>query len=202
MSRPRSFDLDEVLDAAMQVFWSQGFDATGVQDLCRATGLNPGSLYAAFGDKRGLFLQALQRYMAVVSRESIARMHSGRSGLDGLRRYFESLVDAMVDGKRRQGCLVTNTMVEFALADPEIAEAFRVHLARLESAFASAIERAREAGELPPGVPSDDAAAFLVCTVQGMNVLARTQPGRSALSSHARLALSVLGGAQPLPALD
>lgn len=193
MGRTRSFETDEVLDKAIDVFWARGYDAAGMQEICRATGLNSGSVYAAFGDKRGLFVQALRRYMGEVSQQAITRLNGNPSGLAGLLDYFERLVVAMVDGKRQWGCLVTNAVVEFAMDDAEIAEAFRLHLARLETAFAGAIERARHGGELPPGVPSTEAAAFLVCTVQGLNVLAKTRPGLPALQSLVRVAVGALG---------
>ena len=194
MGRTRSFDTGEVLDKAVDVFWERGYDAVGMQEICRVTGLNSGSLYAAFGDKRGLFIQALQRYMGKVSNQAIERLNGNSSGLAGIVDYFKSLVAAMVEGKRKWGCLVTNSVVEFAMTDAEIAQAFRLHLARLEAAFAGAIERARHDGELPPGIPSTEAAAFLVCTVQGLNVLAKTRPGRETLETAVRVAIGALAG--------
>ncbi|WP_428422477.1 TetR/AcrR family transcriptional regulator [Methylibium sp.] len=192
MGRLREFDTDEVLDRAIDVFWAQGFDATAVQQLCRATGLNSGSLYAAFGDKRGLFVQALQRYMRVVSHRAIERLSGNPSGLDGIHDYFSTLIDGMVHGKRKWGCLVTNSVVEFSLRDAEIAESYRLHFARLEASFAGAIERAHRSGELVRAVPAAQAATFLVCTVQGLNVLAKTRPERRVLETVVAVALGAL----------
>ena len=192
MGRTRSFNTEDVLDKATDVFWERGYEGAGMQELCRATGLNPGSLYAAFGDKRGLFIESLLRYMRVVSHQAIERLNGNPSGLAGMRDYFDNLVSAMVDGKRKWGCLVTNAMVEFAMDDAEIAEAFRLHFARLEAAFAGAIERARRDGELPPEASSAEGAAFLVCIVQGLNVLAKTQPGRPHLATVVRVAIGAL----------
>jgi TetR/AcrR family transcriptional repressor of nem operon len=192
MGRPREFDTDQVLDSAVDVFWSKGFESTSVQALCQATGLNAGSLYAAFGDKRGLFIEALQRYMRLVSQQAIDRLNRNASGLAAIEDYFAALVGAMIDGKRKWGCLVTNSVVEFAARDPEIAEAFKMHLARLEAAFAGAIERAKYTGELPAGLSSSDAAAFLTCTVQGLNVLAKTRPDKQALENIVATALTGL----------
>ena len=193
MGRPRSFDTDQVLAQAMEKFWAHGYEATGVQALCEATGLNAGSIYAAFGDKRGLFIAALKQYMNVVSTEAIERLNRSPSGLAAIKNYFKALVDGMVDGKRQWGCLVTNSVVEFALRDPEIAEAFRIHLARLEAAFAGAITRARHGDEISSGLSTRELALFLSCTVQGMNVLAKTRPGRADLESVVRTALACLG---------
>ena len=106
-----------------------------MQEICRVTGLNPGSVYAAFGDKHGLFIEALKSYMASMSRETIARLNSNPSGRAGIADYYAALIEAMLDGKRRWGCLVTNSIVEFAMNDPQISEAFQLHLARLETAY-------------------------------------------------------------------
>lgn len=192
MGRKRGFDTEEVLDRAVDVFWAHGFAGTGMQEISRATGLNSGSLYAAFQDKRGLFLQSLLRYMRVVSYQAIERLNSNSSGLTSIADYFASLVDAMIDGKRKWGCLVTNSVVEFAMDDAEIAQAFRLHMSRLEAAFAGAIERAKRDGELAQEIASEEAAAFLVCTVQGLNVLAKTRPGRHILESVVRVAMGAL----------
>ncbi len=202
MARTRTFDTDAVLDQVVDLFWQHGFDGVAMQDVCAATGLNPGSLYAAFGDKQGMFVQAMQRYIQSVSQQAIERLHRQSSAMAGIRDYFAALVDAMVDGKRQWGCLVTNTVVAFATREPAIAEAFRLHLTRLEAAFASAIERAKQAGEVDPGVATTAAAAFLVCTVQGLNVLARTRPGRATLEQvcvHALRSLDACGSPAVAP---
>ena len=135
MGRIRNFDRDAVLESAVDVFWERGYDGAGMQEICRVTGLNPGSVYAAFGDKHGLFIEALKSYMASMSRETIARLNSNPSGRAGIADYYAALIEAMLDGKRRWGCLVTNSIVEFAMNDPQISEAFQLHLARLETAY-------------------------------------------------------------------
>lgn len=206
MGRTRTFDTDAVLDQIVDLFWQHGFEGVAIQDVCAATGLNPGSLYAAFGDKQGMFVQAMQRYIQSVSQQTIVRLHRQSSGMAGIRDYFAALLDAMVDGKRQWGCLVTNTVVAFATREPAVAEALRLHLTRLEAAFSGALERAKQAGEVDPAISTAAAAAFLVCTVQGLNVLARTRPGRSTLEQvcvHALRSLESCGSsavpAKPKP---
>jgi TetR/AcrR family transcriptional regulator, transcriptional repressor for nem operon len=197
MGRPREFDTAVALDVALDAFWSQGFEATSIEQLCRGMDLAPASVYAAFGNKRALFVEAIRRYMDVVSTQAIDLIGSAPSGLGGIRSYFAHLVDAMVDGKRRWGCLVTNSMVEFASRDAELSGIFQTHLARLEAAFAAALARARDAGEVG-GDANDRAAAYLVTVVQGLNVLARTRPRREVLEGIA--AMAIAGLAAPGPA--
>ncbi|HZM37449.1 MAG TPA: TetR/AcrR family transcriptional regulator [Burkholderiales bacterium] len=188
MPRPREFDEAKALDRAVDAFWQRGYDATGVQDLCAAMDLNPGSLYGAFGDKRALFLAALDRYMQSVSTLAIDCLGGAPSGMEGIRALFEHVIGAMTGGKRKWGCLITNSVAELSLRDPEVAAKVRVHLARVETAFAGALVRAKAAGELAEGVGSES-APYLVCVLQGLNVLAKTMPGRQALSAIVNVAL-------------
>lgn len=191
MGRTRGFDVEEALDLALDLFWQQGYDSTPMQSLCRATGLQPGSVYAAFGSKRDLFVSVVRRYIETVSAEAIDRINGAPSGLQGLRAYFDHLVDAMVDGKRARGCLITNSLVEFAARDPELAAMFQVHLARLQTSFAAALARARAEGQLRLGA-GPESAGMLVAVVQGMNVLAKSRPGRQALQEVADATLAGL----------
>ena len=186
--RVRRFDVEEALDVALELFWQQGYDGTPVQALCHAMSLQPGSVYAAFGSKRDLFVAAVRRYTETVSAEAVDRINGTPSGLQGLREYFGYLVDAMVDGKRARGCLITNSLVEFAARDPELAGMFQVHLARLQTSFAAALTRARADGELRPGA-GPESAGMLVAVVQGMNVMAKGLPGRRALQNVAEATL-------------
>lgn len=191
MGRTRGFDVDHALDAAVRLFWERGFDATSMRDLCDAMNVQPGSVYAAFGAKRDLFAAALRRYAETVSADAIARITSAAGGMQGVREYFAHLVDAMVDGDRRWGCLITNTLVEHAARDPEFAGLMDLHLANLRAAFAAALTRARADGELRPGA-GPESADLLVAVVQGMNVLAKSRPGRPALRAVADSALAGL----------
>jgi TetR/AcrR family transcriptional repressor of nem operon len=191
MGRNRGFDVDEALGSALRTFWEHGFDATSMQDLCQAMKIQPGSVYATFGGKRDLFAAALRRYVETVSAEAVTRITSAPSGLQGLRDYFAQLVDAMVDGDRQWGCLITNSLVEFAGRDPELVGLMSLHLANLRAAFGSALTRARDDGELRPGA-GPESADLLVAVVQGMNVLAKSRPGRPALRAVADAALAGL----------
>lgn len=191
VGRTRRFDVEEALDVALEMFWRQGYGGTPVQALCQAMNLQPGSVYAAFGSKHDLFVAAVRRYIETVSAEAVDRVNGAPSGLQGLREYFSYLVDAMVDGKRAWGCLVTNSLVEFAARDPELAGMFQLHLARLHTSFAAALARARADGELRPGA-GPEAAGMLVAVVQGMNVMARSRPGRRQLQDVVDAALTGL----------
>lgn len=190
MSRPKSFDPTVKLDQALDRFWQSGYGGSSVEELCRAMALKPGSLYGAFGDKRALFLAALDRYVDTISREAVERI--GRpEGAAGIAGYFAHLIDAILDGKRRWGCLITNSAVEIAAGDPVVREKIDQHFGRLEAAFAGSLKAAVAAGAALPAAAG--AAPFLVCLVQGLNVLAKTRPIRERLEAIVATALSGLG---------
>lgn len=195
MARPKAFDPETTLDIAVERFWQQGYDGLSIQELCRAMGLNPGSLYGAYGDKRSLFLAAFDRYAVTVSRQAIARIVEAPSGMSGIRSYFEHLTGSILDGRRRWGCLATNAAVELAARDPEIALKVQAHFQRLEQAFAAALARAAAEGEI--GMAARDLAPFLVCVVQGLNVVARTKPSRDRLDGIVLAAMTALTGRPP-----
>jgi TetR/AcrR family transcriptional repressor of nem operon len=188
MGPAKQFDPSERLDRAVNAFWKNGFDGIGMQDLCKAMDLFPGSLYGTYGDKRHLFAQAVDRYMEATSMDAIEILEHNPSGLGAIREYFAQLVDGIIEGKRRWGCLITNTIIELAQREPGIKRKLDVHLARMESAFASAIDRARKSGEIPHDTPLDR-AAFLVCVVEGMNVIAKMKPSRKRLELNVSAAL-------------
>jgi TetR/AcrR family transcriptional regulator, transcriptional repressor for nem operon len=196
MARAKQFDPEVALDAAVDQFWECGFEATNVQDLCRKLKLNPGSLYATFGDKRSLFVAVFDRYVERVSRDAIDRIASEPSGLASISAYFDFLVAAIVSGKRRWGCLITNSLIELGASQPEIEAKIALHFARLETAFADALARARLRGELKSDV-GPEAASYLVCVVQGLNVLARTKPTHTQLAAVVSTALSSLSERHP-----
>src|SRR6266566_9459401 len=93
MPRPREFEPEQVLDTAMRQFWERGYRATSVEDLVRATGVKPGSLYGAFkGGKRSLFLGSLRRYSKLVVPQKLGRLDSPGASLADVRAYFDGLV--------------------------------------------------------------------------------------------------------------
>jgi TetR/AcrR family transcriptional repressor of nem operon len=171
--RPRGFSEDEVVRGAAQLFWSRGYAGTSVQDFADSLALQRGSLYSLFGDKRGLFLRALQVYVSGVL-EALQVLEAPGPVLDNIRRALLLTAEPSAEGPHR-GCLLGNTAVELAGSDEEVREAVRAAFQRTEEAFRSALVRAQEAGEIPAGEVADTAALLLV-VMQGLQVIARTEP--------------------------
>jgi TetR/AcrR family transcriptional repressor of nem operon len=177
MPRPREFEPDEVLEQAMQRFWERGYRATSVDDLVRATGVKPGSLYSAFpGGKRALFLGSLDRYSRLVVPQKLRDLDRPGASVAEVRGYFDGLVDDLLSPDGRQGCLLVNTAIENAAEDDEIAAVVRGHLARLERCFARALRVARRLGQIPPTTNISGTARLLVATSQGLMVVGKANP--------------------------
>jgi TetR/AcrR family transcriptional repressor of nem operon len=178
--RPRGFDTEAAIERAMGVFWSRGYNATALPDLLRATKLSRGSLYAAFGDKHGLFLRALDRYIADALTRMDAELDPRRAPVAGLRAYLAGYVDRTSGAKGRRGCLLVATAMELAGRDGEVDRRIGSFFKAMETRVASALSRAKAAGELAVGVEPASAAQVLVCFVEGLRVVGKTGPTRSA----------------------
>jgi TetR/AcrR family transcriptional regulator, transcriptional repressor for nem operon len=192
MPRPREFDRDQVLDRAMGAFWTKGYAATSVEELVAHMGIQRGSLYGAFGDKRTLFLAALERYQRVVARELFEALEAPGSGLEAIRRFFRLRIEGSLDRSRPHGCLVTNSAVELARRDRGAAAKVGDSIEKLEAAFLRALERARAAGELDSSRDLRALARFLTSSAQGLSVMAKAFPDRAVLEDVAAIVLAAL----------
>ena len=153
MPRPREFEPEQVLDTAMREFWARGYRATSVDDLVRATGVKPGSLYSAFpGGKHALLMGSLDRYSRLVVPEKLGDLAAPGASLAEVRAYFDGLVSDLLSPEGRQGCLLVNSAIENAAVDAEVAAVVRGHHARLENCFTTALRTARRRGEIPAAV--------------------------------------------------
>jgi TetR/AcrR family transcriptional regulator, transcriptional repressor for nem operon len=177
--RPRSFDTEAAVERAMGVFWSRGYNATALPDLLRATKLSRGSLYAAFHDKHGLFLRALDRYIADALTRMDVELDPTSAPVAGLRRYLAGYVDRTSGASGRRGCLLVATAMELAGRDPEIDRRIGSFFKAMETKLAAALARAKAAGELADGVEPASLARLLVCFVEGLRVVGKTGPARS-----------------------
>ena len=147
--RPRSFDTDEVLGRARDTFWRHGFAGTSMDQLSAATGLHKPSLYGAFGDKKKLFLAALDNYLAEV-RAEFAEALAIPDLFESLESIFDRAIDKFTQTESGSGCFMINTALPEAAADPDISAVVRGAIDSLERAFLRRFERAIEDGQIPP----------------------------------------------------
>src|SRR5580700_6661558 len=150
MARPREFDINEALQAAMLLFWERGYEATSVDDLLRRMKINRASLYAAFGEKRALFVQALKLYEKQFGYQILldrARLGSPKLAI---KELFEETIKTVTDTppQDRRGCLMQNTALELAPHDADIRKIVRENTEKCRAVLVRVLELAKEKGEL------------------------------------------------------
>lgn len=181
MARPIQFDRDEVIERALHAFWEQGYCATGMARLVDATHLKPGSLYAAFDSKQGLFLAALDRYGEQSAERLRLQLEGADSPLQGIGEFLRSLATTVESAEKQGSCLLVNSVLELARRDDEVRAHANRHFALIERMLADALRRAQDQGELAADRNCDELASFLINNIWGLRVLAGTgpQPGRA-----------------------
>ena len=199
MPRPRQFDEHQVLDAAAACFWSRGYEATSTRDLAQAMALTQASLYNAFGDKRALFLRALDHYLQHTLRERVARLEAVDDPGLGITLFLAEIVDRSAGDRHQRGCFLVNSALEASPRDPAFQAVVTDEIGTIETFFRGRLAQGRAAGTIAPGPPVDEAAALLTAVLLGVRVLARLGPGRERLTAPVRPVLALLG-LPPLPA--
>ena len=192
MGRPREFSEEEVLDAALEAFWSRGFEATSVQDLVDATGLSRASLYGAFGDKEALFEAVLAHYAARTAR--IAReLEEAPSARAGIERFMLRFVEGASAPGGPRGCFMQLSVSECQPARPAVARAAAEGARQTEEGLLRALQRGKKAGELPASLEAKATARLLAVTLQGVAAAARAGRSREELREVVRQAVRLLG---------
>lgn len=172
MARPRTFDPATVAGAAARVFRRDGYAGASLSALTRETGLGRGSLYAAFRDKRALFLAALDDYARAMLGHVERTLAVAADPLEGIEAVLRRVAVAATSGDGRHGCLVANSAAELAGRDAEVRERVASEFARIETAFADALAR---------GAGGRATARLLVAVMQGLRILGAAGAERAAL---------------------
>ena len=196
MPRPRTFDEDRAVDAAMRTFWANGYEATTTEDLCAATGLGRSSIYNTFTSKHELFRRALLHYVETMTATQLGILEDeARSPVERLRALFAAVIDGEMatrrDG-RSIGCLTVNTTVELAGRDPEAAEILDRDGERRAVALRVVIAAGRRIGEITSRRDPDALARYLNAVIGGMRVAGQGGADRAVLQVIADTALDAL----------
>ncbi|MEC4590082.1 TetR/AcrR family transcriptional regulator [Nitrospirillum amazonense] len=191
MARPKEFDGEVALDAAIALFSQHGFEGTSTDALLRAMRISRQSLYDTFGDKRQLYLAALRRYNQENVAEFIRTMTAAPTPLTGVEHAFMAFI-AKAAASDRPSCLGVSAICEFGRADTEVASIGDASAHTLAHALETQLTAAQAAGEMGPDVDVPTAAAFLGATLAGLKVSARAGASADTLRGVARLALKSL----------
>ena len=188
----KRFDIDETLDKAMRLFWSRGYEATSMQALVRSMGINRGSLYDTFGDKRQLFLATLRRYDERSRRARLRALEQLHGPTDAIETLFAGWIDTALEDPKRSGCFLTNTALELAVHDREIGDLVARSQKETESFFRRLIEKGQSDGTIPLSIDAPQTARALLAALIGLLVLARSRPDATLLRSISTAALTLL----------
>ncbi|RAZ73936.1 TetR/AcrR family transcriptional regulator [Mesorhizobium atlanticum] len=191
MARPREFDRDIALQQAIGVFADHGYEGSSTDTLLQAMGISRQSLYDAFGDKRRLYLEALQRYNADSISELIGIMNASSSPLAGLEAALLALAARPLP-QGGIGCLGVSATCEFGVSDQEIRLVGEAARKTLISALERRIAQAKAAGEADPELDIRASAQFIAATLSGIKLAARGGASIEALRSIARMAIRSL----------
>ena len=192
MPRPRAFEESVALDAAIDCFWRRGYEATSVRNLSERMGIGGTSLYNAFGDKRALFVQALERYMERATRERIRRLETSLPPKQAIRQFFREIVERAVNDRDRRGCFLINSALEVAPHDAELGAEIAERLGEIEAFLRRSVQAAQADGSVPKDRNSREIARLLLGVLLGVRVLARSKPDRALLEGVVRPALALL----------
>ncbi|WP_138753112.1 TetR/AcrR family transcriptional regulator [Paenibacillus sinopodophylli] len=193
MVRLREFDEHKALEAAMQLFWEKGYEATSLIDLTTAMGVQKASIYSTFGNKEALFEAALRRYTHIHASAARAQLQKNASVKEAFRSYFESMAAANKNKSgMNRGCFCLNTMVELAPHHLRFEILTREHQLYLAAIFQETIERGIRSGELGAATNAQAVAQSLVIALIGLTVFLKSRPDSSFVSNAIAVMLAPL----------
>ncbi|MEI8408738.1 MULTISPECIES: TetR/AcrR family transcriptional regulator [unclassified Kribbella] len=182
MARPREFDDSAVLDAAMELFWEKGYEASTTQDLCERTGLGRGSLYNAYGSKHALYEETIKRYAATRAAQQLAELEpTDGSVRERLRNLMLSMIEVDLKDSGRRGCLALNAASEASGRTGEVAGLVHRQFEDLSAALTALIAQGQSTGELSSDRPPLQVARMFQSAYYGLRVLAKVTDDRQAL---------------------
>ncbi|RXT23916.1 TetR family transcriptional regulator [Rhizobium leguminosarum] len=190
--RPREFDMDAALDAALRVFSARGYHAASISELTEAMGLASGSIYKAFKDKRGIFLTAFDHYRKLGRRRLEAMIASAKTGREKVFQMVMYYTELSYGEAGRKGCLVVGGANDFALLDEEAAAHVVTAFAADEKLMADLIRIGQADGTIPKTVDPDAAALAFLCFTKGLRVIGKTGRSREEMLSAAEAAMKLV----------
>ncbi len=189
--RPRKTDPDIVLDTAMKVFWEKGYDGTSMSDLVTATGMAKPGLYACFGDKEALYKKALTNYINTLSSHLLEDLRHSKDPLKTVvRRFFDNVVQSMLDKNNPCGCFVVNSLIGCASQPPALEKLVRDFDTTRRNAFVLRFEQAQTAGELPADVNAKALGEFFSGQSLALGVLGRASTDKEAFADFIDVAMT------------
>ncbi|MBS0500867.1 MAG: TetR/AcrR family transcriptional regulator [Proteobacteria bacterium] len=192
MGRPRAFDREEALVRALDVFWRRGYEPASIAELCSAMGINPPSLYAAFGNKAKLFLEAVNHYERVYWEALWHRMNQEPDLHRAIKNFFQESAHVLTSPDAPCGCLVVLAAINVSPDSQEVIEALKVLRQDGKNYFLKRLKRGIKDGSLAPKTDVKALAAALNTVLEGMSIQARDGLSRAELGGLAMAAIAML----------
>lgn len=172
MARPLEHKREEVIAAAMQVFWDKGYSATSMADLKNATGLNPGSLYASYQSKEDLFISTLEFYCDQSIENIEAALLRDSDYINSIHVFFKRFF--VKSEHSDKGCFFVNTLIELSPHNPRVKTLLEKYTDKYKNAFAMALTHAKEKGQISSSTDISTKSSQLMLTIWGLRVMQRS----------------------------
>ena len=183
IGRPKEFDTEKAMNAAMQQFWRDGYEATSLQDLLKAMGLSKSSLYQTFGNKHALFLNCLDNYQRTMSQEMSSKLDASESGMQFIQDFLNEVIEEASANTEIKGCMLVNTMNELSQQDQKVADKALFGISSFAKVFARAIERCKQEGDIKPESDTETLVNYLITNVSGLRTMVKGGVDEKALES-------------------
>jgi AcrR family transcriptional regulator len=187
MGRPKEFEVDTAVEAAVELFREHGFEGTSAQMLVDAMGIGRQSLYDTFGDKAGIYRAAVKHYSLNEVRTHTELLASRERAIDGIRAMLDRVV-----AEANRACLGLGSIVEFGCTRPDLVNIREALSSVLARAVKEALVNAREQGDIAAELDVDQLATFLISTISSIRIAARAGAGREHLAALVDIAMRAL----------
>lgn len=172
MPRPLEHKREDVITAAMQIFWEKGYSATSMADLKVATGLNPGSLYSTYTSKEDLFISTLEFYCDQSIHNMESTLAESPDTIQNIYIFFKKFLEK--NEQTDKGCFFVNTLIEMSPHNPRVKTLLEKYTESYQNVFTIALKTAKENNQIPPSSDVDTLASQLMLTIWGLRVMQRS----------------------------
>ena len=191
--RPQEFDSNKVILAAMDTFWSNGFDGTSMHQLLKSTGLSKSSLYQTFGGKQELFIKCLEEYTLAMKEKLLTQLSLSKSGVSFIKEVLLSTAEEAKGTSIPKGCLIMNTAIEFAQSNAAVSRTVNKGIEAFQAIFLTALKKARAAKEIDETADLEQLSSFVVSSMSGIKSMVKGGADEKSVRSIVEIVMRSIG---------